>query len=114
MSILETQAMNPSIGHIVVPINYQTTWSQPITTIVQGKTNMLPTSTNPMWYNVIPPFVPLNCNLYPTYPIGTKGFDSSIFMNYTSYVPRLCIGYIFEQPIGPLIYTPYFVGISFL
>jgi hypothetical protein len=25
VSILGTQAMNPSIGHMVVPINYQTT-----------------------------------------------------------------------------------------
>ncbi len=48
---------------------------------------MLPTSTYPMWYNVIPFFVPLDPSLYPTYPIATKGFDSSIFRNYTCYVP---------------------------
>jgi hypothetical protein len=32
--VLGTQAMNPSIGHMVVLINYHTTWSQPITPIV--------------------------------------------------------------------------------
>jgi hypothetical protein len=48
---------------------------------------MLPILTYPMRYNVIPPFVPLDPSLYPTYPIGTKGFDSSIFKNYTCYVP---------------------------
>ncbi len=50
--------MNPSIGHIVVPVNYQTTYSQHVTPIVLGKTSMLPTSAYLMWYNVIPPFVP--------------------------------------------------------
>jgi hypothetical protein len=49
---------------------------------------MLPTSTYPMSYNVIPPFVPLNPNLYRANLIITKGFDFSIFENYTGYVPR--------------------------
>jgi hypothetical protein len=39
-----------------------------------------------MWYNVIPPFVPLDLSLYPTYQIGTKGLDSLIFRNYIGYV----------------------------
>jgi hypothetical protein len=59
---------------------------QPIMPIVPGKTNMLPTSTYPMWYNVIPPFMPLHHNLHPVYPTGTKGFDPSIFRNYIGYV----------------------------
>jgi hypothetical protein len=54
MSIVGTQAMNPNIGHTTILVNYQTIWSQPITPIVLSKTNMLPTSTYPMWYNVIP------------------------------------------------------------
>jgi hypothetical protein len=53
--------------------NYYTTWSQLVKPIILGQTSMLPTSTYPMWYNVIPPFVPLDPSLYPTYPIGTKG-----------------------------------------
>jgi hypothetical protein len=47
--VLRTQVMNPSIGHMTIPINYQTTWSQHVTPIVLGKTSMLPTSTYPMW-----------------------------------------------------------------
>jgi hypothetical protein len=78
--------MNPSIGHMVVPIIYQTTWSQPVTPIVPGKIGMLPTSTYRMWYNVIPLFVPLHCSLYPTYPTRTKGLDFWIFRNYSRYV----------------------------
>jgi hypothetical protein len=58
--VLRIQTMNPNITHIVVPINYQITWSQPVTPIVLGKTNMLPTSTYLMWYNVIPPFCAFN------------------------------------------------------
>jgi hypothetical protein len=64
MFISRTQAMNPSIGHMVIHVNYQTTQSQPITLIVLSKTNMLLISTYLMWYNVIPPFVPLNHSLY--------------------------------------------------
>jgi len=62
--ILGTQTMNPSIGHTTIHVNCQITWSQFVTRIVPSKTNMLPTSTYPMWYNGIPPFVPLNPNLY--------------------------------------------------
>jgi hypothetical protein len=65
-----------------------------------------------MWYNVIPPFVPLDHSLYLAYPIGTEGLDSLIFTNYTCYVPRNVYP-ILEQPIIPPTYTPYFVGFWF-
>jgi hypothetical protein len=51
---------------MAILVNYQTTWSQPV---IPGQTNILPTSTYPMWYNVIPPFVFLDPNLYPTYQL---------------------------------------------
>jgi len=110
--ILGTQAINPNIGHMAVLVNYQTTWSQPITPIVLGKTNMLLTSTYPMWYNVIPLFVPLDPSLYLTYPTKTKGLDSLLFKNYTSYVPRN-VYLILEQPIVPPTYIPFFIGNQF-
>jgi hypothetical protein len=50
---------------------------------------MLPTSTYPMWSNVIPPFVPLDLSLYLAYQIGTKGLDFFIFRNYTCFVPGI-------------------------
>jgi hypothetical protein len=59
-----------------------------VTPILPSKTDMLPISTYPMWYNVIPPFVPLDFSLYLAYPIGTKGFDFLIFRNYIGYVPK--------------------------
>jgi hypothetical protein len=86
--VLGTQAMNLNIGPTTIRVNYQTTWSQFVTPIIPSKSNMLPISTYPVWYNFISPFVPLDLNLYPTYPIRTKGFDYSIFRNYTGYVPR--------------------------
>jgi hypothetical protein len=100
VAILGTQAMNPSIGHTIVPNNYQITWLQPITLIVLGKTSMLLISTYPMWYNVIPLFVPLDPSLYLAYPIGTKGLDFLIFRNYTSYVHGNVYP-VLEQPIIP-------------
>jgi hypothetical protein len=62
-----------------------------------------------MWYNVIPPFVPSNPNLYPTYPIRTKGLHFLIFRNYTCYVHEN-VYLVFEQPIIQPTYIPYSVG----
>jgi hypothetical protein len=106
--VLGTQTMNPNIGHTIIPINYQPIQSQLVTPIGPNETDMLPTSTYLMCYNVVPPFVPLNPSLYPTYPIRTKGLDPLIFRNYIGYV----FGNVYrvpEQPIVPPTYTPYFV-----
>jgi hypothetical protein len=40
MFVLGTQAMNPSIGHMAIPVNYQTTWLQLVTPIILDKTNV--------------------------------------------------------------------------
>jgi hypothetical protein len=69
---LRTQAMNLSIGHTRMFVDYQTTWSQPVTLIIPCKTNILPTLIDPMRYKVIPSFVPIDPCLYPTYPTKTK------------------------------------------
>jgi hypothetical protein len=74
---------------------------------------MLPISTYPMWYDVIPPFMPLDLSLYPTYQIGANKLDSSIFRNYIGYVPRN-VYLILEQPVVPPTYVPYSVGNQFL
>ncbi len=112
VSILGTQAMNLNIGHTAILVNYQITWSQPVTPIVPSKTSMLPISTYPMWYNVIPPFVPLDPSLYPTYSTRTKGIDSLIFKNYTLYVPRNVYP-IPEQHVVPPTYIPHSIGNQF-
>jgi hypothetical protein len=62
-----------------------------------------------MCYNVIPLFVPLDPNFYPTYPIGTKGLDPMIFRNYICYIPKYVYP-ILEQHVMPPTYTPHYVG----
>ena len=99
MFIIGIQAMNPNIGHRIIHVNYHTIWSQLVTPIVPSKTNMLLISTYPMWYNVIPPFVPLDPSLYLAYQIGTKGLDSSIFRNCIGYIPGMC-----TQHLNNLLY----------
>jgi hypothetical protein len=74
---------------------------------------MLPISTYPMWYNVIPPFVPLDCSFYQANPTRTKGFDYLIFRNYRGYVPRNVYAKP-KQPIVPPTYIPYSIGNQFL
>ncbi len=109
MPIQGIQVTNPSIGHTTIHVSYQSTWQPNVTPFVPSKTNVLFTSTYPMWYNVIPLYVPLDPNLYPTYPIEAKGLDILIFRNYTCYVH----GYVhltLKQPIIPPIHTPHIVG----
>jgi hypothetical protein len=74
---------------------------------------MLPISTYPMWYNVIPPSVLLNPSLYLAYPTRTKGFYSSIFRNYIGYVPWNVYPTP-EQLVVPPTYIPYSIGNQFL
>jgi hypothetical protein len=62
-----------------------------------------------MWYNVIPPFMALDLSSYPTYPIGTKWLDYSIFGNYIGYVYGN-VYLVLEYPIVPPTYTPYSIG----
>jgi hypothetical protein len=113
VSTLGIQATNLSIGHTTVQVNYQLTWQQPITLVVPSKTTILPTSTYPLWYNIIPPFIPLDPNLYLIYPTKTKGFDPLIFGNYINYVP----GYVYPIPKQhinvPSMYTPHLIGNQF-
>ncbi len=74
-----------------------------------AKIEPLQRASTPMWYNVIPPFVPLDPSLYPTYPIGAKGLDLLILKNYACCVPR----YVYrvpKQPIVPPTFTPHIVG----
>jgi hypothetical protein len=71
-----------------------------------AKTSMLPTSTYPVWCNVILFFVLLDPKLYPTYLIQTKRLYTS---NYTCYVPT----YVYpipKHPIVPPTFTPYSIG----
>jgi hypothetical protein len=49
--------------------------------------------------------------MYQTYYTRTNGFDPLIFKTTTRYVLRY-VHLILEQPIIPLIQTPYIVGIQ--
>ncbi len=57
--------------------------------------------------------MPLDPSLYLAYPTRTKGFDSSIFSNYTSYIPRN-VYLVLEQFVVPPTYTLYSFGNQFL
>jgi hypothetical protein len=106
VSVLGTQGTNPSINYTIVLVNYQTTWSQPITPIVPSKISMLPTSLYPMWYNVIPPFVPLDPNCIQHIQLKQKDLIPR-FLGII-HVPRNVYP-VLEQHVAPPIHTPYFV-----
>jgi hypothetical protein len=60
-----------------------------IWSFVPNRTNVLPTSTYLMWYNVIPLYVFLDLNLYLAYPNRTKGFDPYHKHGFLGHGPRL-------------------------
>jgi hypothetical protein len=39
-----------------------------------------------MWYNTVPPFIPMDPNMYPMYYSRIKGPDPSIFKRKEKYV----------------------------
>jgi len=49
--------------------------------------------------------------MYQTYYTTAKGFDILISKTITRYVPKY-VHLVLEQPIIPLIQTPYIVGIQ--
>jgi len=81
--------MNPTFGHTIIPIRYQLILQSHVTPFVPHSTDVFLHLTYPMWYNVIPPYIPLNPNLYSTYPTKIKWFDPLISRN-------IHIGYILE------------------
>jgi hypothetical protein len=112
VSVLRTQAMNPGIGHLIIPINYQTTWSQHVTPIDRVKPICYLLQHTQCGIMSYPLFVPLDLNLYPRYPTRIKGLDFSIFRNYIGYV----LGNVYpilEQLIVPPTYILYFIGNQF-
>jgi hypothetical protein len=117
-----------------MPITQPTCWQQPITPIMPGHTNnvtpIMPGHTNnvpfpsyPMWYNVIPPYLLLDSNLYPRYFNGMKMFElvnprtATISMAWylyqrldqlvmtTSSTPYLASVHV-TIPIQPILYQP--------
>jgi hypothetical protein len=58
-----------------IPITQPTSWQQIITPIVPGHTNNVSFLSYPMWYNVIPPYLFSDSNLYPRYFNGMKMFE---------------------------------------
>jgi len=86
--VQQIQVMNSSFGHMAIFVNYQPTKQPPITPFVPNKTNVVPTFTYPMWYNVIPPYILSNPSLYLAYLTKMKRFYPLISNNYIGYIPR--------------------------
>jgi hypothetical protein len=59
-----------------IPISQHLSWSQPITPLIAGQPKIVP---YPMWYNIVPSFVPMDFNVYSMYYLGIKGLNPLIF-----------------------------------
>jgi len=51
-----------------------------------------------MWYNTIPPFIPMDPNMYSMYYSGIKGLDPLIFKKREKYV----VGITQTKPMPPI------------
>ncbi len=61
-------------------VNQHLGWQQPITPLIarQPKVILYPPAY-PMWYNIVPPFVPMDPNMYSVYYSKIKGPNPLIF-----------------------------------
>jgi len=57
--------------------------SQHVTPLIVGQPKVIP---YPMWYNTLPPFIPMDLNRYFIYHSGIKGPDPLIFGKREKYV----------------------------
>jgi len=51
-----------------------------------------------MWYNTIPPFIPMDPSMYSMYYSGIKGLDPLIFKKREKYV----VGITQTKPMPPI------------
>ncbi len=51
-----------------------------------GQPIVVPYPPYPMWYNIIPPFVPMDPNMYSMYYSRIKGLDPLIFKRKEKYI----------------------------
>jgi hypothetical protein len=61
------------------PIGQHLGWQQIVTPLIIRQPRVVPYPPYPMWYNILPPFVPMDPNLYSIYYFGIKKLDSLIF-----------------------------------
>jgi hypothetical protein len=51
------------------PINQNQGWQQLVTPLIAKQLRVIP---YPMWYSVVPPFIPVDLNMYSMYYYGIK------------------------------------------
>jgi hypothetical protein len=72
--IQQTQ-IQPSLIANPIPVNQHVGWSQLVTPLIARQPRTVP---HPMWYNIVPSFVPMDPNLYPMYYLVIKRPDPLI------------------------------------
>jgi hypothetical protein len=85
----------------VVPIIQPIGWQQCVTPIILGQINNLPFSFYPMWYNVIPLYLPFDPSLYLRYFSGMKMFEHV----YPKTIIGYMIGYPYPRSDQPMVTT---------
>ncbi len=58
--------------------NQHLSWQQLVTPLIAWRPRVVSYPLYPMWYNTVPPFVPVDLNLYSMYYFGIKGLDPLI------------------------------------
>jgi hypothetical protein len=58
------------------PVSQNPGWQQHFTPFITGKPRVIP---YPMWYDTVPPFIPMDLNMYSMYYSGIKIHDPLIY-----------------------------------
>jgi hypothetical protein len=68
------------------PINQHLSWQQFVTPLIVRQHVVISHPSYIMWYTIVPPFVPMDPNMYFMYYSGIKGFDPLLFGRKEKYV----------------------------
>jgi len=110
---VHVQQIQPQSSLVTNPtlVNQHLSWQQLVTPLIVRQPRAIPYPPYPMWYNTIPPFVPMDPNMYSMYYYGIKIPDPLIFrkkeryaVNITQSKPML--------PFEQMEWTQYLVKIS--
>jgi len=70
---------------LLTQLNQHLSWQQLVTPMIVRQPRAIPYPPYPMWYNTIPPFVPMDPNMYSMYYYGIKRHDPLIFRKKERY-----------------------------
>jgi hypothetical protein len=87
------QQLRPQLSLVnnSISVNQHPSWQQLVTPLIARQPRVVPYPPYPMWYNILPSFVPMDLYMYPTYYFEIKGPNPLIVGKKKGYVIPILI-----------------------